>query len=45
MFSEPLYIAKMYIAAYMSLGVQINTIDELTGSNVGIVLDEIFDNF
>ena len=35
---------KMYIAAYMSLGVHIHTIDELTESNVG-VLDDILDNF
>ena len=40
-------IAKMYIAAYMSLGVQvhIHTIDELTESNVGTALDEILDHF
>ena len=38
-------IAKMYIAAYMSLGVHIHTIDELTESNVGISLDELLDHF
>ena len=45
MFSVHVYIAKMYIAAYISLGVDIHTMDELTESNVGIVLDEILDHF
>ena len=36
---------KMYIAAYMSLGVPIHTIDELTESNVGVALDELLEPF
>ena len=40
MFCVHVYIAKMYIAAYMSLGVHMHTIDELTESNIGIALDE-----
>ena len=39
-----MYIAKMDIAEYMSLGVHIHTIDELTESN-GIALDKILDHF
>ena len=41
MFYVLVFIAKMYIAAYISSGVHINTIDEFTESNVGIVLEEI----
>ena len=37
------YVAKIH--SYMSLRVHIHTIDELTESNVGIVLDEILDFF
>ena len=36
MFNVHVYIAKTYVAAYMSLGVHMHTIDELTGSNVGM---------
>ena len=45
MFSVHVYIAKMCIAAYISLGVHIHTIDELTESDVGIALDELLDHF
>ena len=45
MFSVHVYIIKMLFAAYMSLGVLIHIIDELTESNVGIVLYELFDHF
>ena len=37
------YTAKMYITAYMNLGIFINTIDELKESNIAIVLNEILD--
>ena len=45
MFCVHVYISIMYIAAYMGLGVHIHTIDEITESNVAIILDEILDNF
>ena len=45
MFYVHVYIAKTYIAAYISLGVHMHTLDELTESNVGIALDEILHHF
>ena len=37
-FCVHLYVAKMYISAYMNLGVHIHTKDELTESNIGIAM-------
>ena len=42
-FCVHVYIAKMSIMAYMSLGEHIHTINELTESNVG--MDELLDHF
>ena len=43
-FSVHVYCKNVY-CAYMSLGVLIHTIDELTESNVGIALDDHLDHF